>query len=100
MHLIDAYLGTTMGGLKQSAKEIQGNMSSRRTYFPIERRSKSAVPRGFQYSKNLITEVEESSLALALGELKLKPFEFRGHLGNRRGRLIRCSLRLLARYHS
>jgi alkylated DNA repair dioxygenase AlkB len=60
-------------------------MSKQTDLFPdLERTPNSAAPKGFQYRENLITEEEESSLASALGELNLKPFEFHGHLGNRR----------------
>lgn len=42
------------------------------------------VPQGFGYMPELIDEAEEDELAIALGTLALKPFEFHGHLGNRR----------------
>ena len=32
----------------------------------------------------MITETEEAALVASLEELELKPFEFHGHLGNRR----------------
>ena len=41
-------------------------------------------PRGFKYQENFIAEAEEGSLLAALGLLDLKPFEFHGHVGNRR----------------
>jgi alkylated DNA repair dioxygenase AlkB len=43
-----------------------------------------AMPQGFRYEEDIITEVEEASLAESLSSLDLKPFEFHGHLGNRR----------------
>ena len=43
-----------------------------------------AVPDGLRYQADLINEIEERDLADALGTLPLKPFEFHGHLGNRR----------------
>jgi alkylated DNA repair dioxygenase AlkB len=41
-------------------------------------------PRGFRYREEIVTAEEEAALAASLGELNLKPFEFHGHLGNRR----------------
>jgi alkylated DNA repair dioxygenase AlkB len=41
-------------------------------------------PHGFRYREALLTEEEEAALAASLGKLNLKPFEFHGHLGNRR----------------
>lgn len=43
-----------------------------------------AMPEGFRYEEDIITEAEEASLAESLSKLELKPFEFHGHLGNRR----------------
>ena len=42
------------------------------------------IPKGLRHQAALISEVEEHTLAAALGNLPLKPFEFHGHLGNRR----------------
>ena len=41
-------------------------------------------PEGFHYRENFISEAEETVLVAALATLELKPFEFHGHLGNRR----------------
>ena len=41
-------------------------------------------PRGFLYRDEIITEAEHAALAESLRQLDLKPFEFHGHLGNRR----------------
>jgi alkylated DNA repair dioxygenase AlkB len=41
-------------------------------------------PRGFRYREDIVTEAEEASLVSSLEQLDLKPFEFQGHLGNRR----------------
>src|ERR1700712_3994211 len=41
-------------------------------------------PRGFRYRDEIITEEEQAALVESLGQLDLKPFEFHGHLGNRR----------------
>ncbi len=43
-----------------------------------------AMPEGFRYEEDIITEAEEASLVVSLATLKLKPFEFHGHVGNRR----------------
>jgi alkylated DNA repair dioxygenase AlkB len=42
------------------------------------------MPEGFRYEEDIISEAEEASLVASLGMLELKPFEFRGHIGNRR----------------
>lgn len=42
------------------------------------------VPEGFRYQEEIISEAEEVALAASLTTLQLKPFEFHGHLGNRR----------------
>jgi alkylated DNA repair dioxygenase AlkB len=42
------------------------------------------MPPGFRYKENVITEAEEATLVASLQKLHLKPFEFHGHLGNRR----------------
>jgi alkylated DNA repair dioxygenase AlkB len=42
------------------------------------------TPAGFRYQENVITEAEEAALVASLQELELKPFEFQGHLANRR----------------
>src|SRR3984885_5742289 len=42
------------------------------------------MPEGFRYEEDVINEVEEAALAKSLAALDLKPFEFHGHLGNRR----------------
>ena len=43
------------------------------------------APRGFRYREQVIGEDEEVALAAELEELALKPFEFHGYFGNRRG---------------
>ena len=44
----------------------------------------SAMPEGFRYQEDVITEAEEAALVASLATLELKPFEFHGHVGNRR----------------
>jgi alkylated DNA repair dioxygenase AlkB len=44
----------------------------------------STLPEGFRYEEDIISESEEASLVASLATLKLKPFEFHGHVGNRR----------------
>jgi alkylated DNA repair dioxygenase AlkB len=39
---------------------------------------------GFRYGQNVISEFDEATLVASLEKLELKPFEFHGHLGNRR----------------
>jgi alkylated DNA repair dioxygenase AlkB len=53
--------------------------------FPeMEERSAESEPRGFRYQDEILTEAEQAALAESLQQLDLKPFEFRGYLGNRR----------------
>jgi alkylated DNA repair dioxygenase AlkB len=49
----------------------------------VEERAE-AEPRGFRYRDEIVSEEEEAALAASLRALDLKPFEFHGHLGNRR----------------
>jgi hypothetical protein len=52
--------------------------------FPeLERPLQGTLP-GFRYGEDLIEEAEEIELVASLKLLDLKPFEFHGHLGNRR----------------
>lgn len=44
----------------------------------------SAMPSGFRYQEDIISEAEEAALVASLATLELKPFEFHGHVGNRR----------------
>jgi alkylated DNA repair dioxygenase AlkB len=44
----------------------------------------SAMPSGFHYQDGIISEAEETALVASLATLELKPFEFHGHIGNRR----------------
>src|ERR1700748_1560755 len=50
----------------------------------LESTQAPAMPVGFRYQENIINETEEVALIESLATLKLKPFEFHGHLGNRR----------------
>jgi alkylated DNA repair dioxygenase AlkB len=43
-----------------------------------------AMPEGFRYDEEIISEAEEAALVASLAALELRPFEFQGHLGNRR----------------
>jgi alkylated DNA repair dioxygenase AlkB len=42
------------------------------------------MPAGFRYEEDIISEAEEAALVASLATLQLKPFEFHGHVGNRR----------------
>jgi alkylated DNA repair dioxygenase AlkB len=46
--------------------------------------SQNEMPGGFRYEQGFITEQEESDLTAYIGAIELKPFEFHGHIGNRR----------------
>jgi len=60
-------------------------MDQQDAQFPqIKERPTQPQPRGFRYREEIVTEEEEAALVASLGELNLKPFEFHGHLGNRR----------------
>jgi alkylated DNA repair dioxygenase AlkB len=53
--------------------------------FPeLVRRLRGLMPEGFRYEEDIISEADEAALAKSLAALDLKPFEFHGHLGNRR----------------
>ena len=60
-------------------------MTTQTALFPeMQERPAELVPRGFTYRDEIIDEDEEAVLVQSLGQLDLKPFEFHGHLGNRR----------------
>ncbi len=42
------------------------------------------MPEGFRYEEDILSEAEQAALVTSLATLELKPFEFHGHLGNRR----------------
>jgi alkylated DNA repair dioxygenase AlkB len=46
--------------------------------------SASATPEGFRYRADFVDRQSESELLRLIEKLELKPFEFHGHLGNRR----------------
>jgi alkylated DNA repair dioxygenase AlkB len=51
---------------------------------PLDSKAKVPVPQGFRYLPEFLDNAEERALATALSGLDLKPFEFHGHVGNRR----------------
>jgi alkylated DNA repair dioxygenase AlkB len=60
-------------------------VAAQNTLFPVpENVSGPAMPEGFRYQTEWISVAEEASLVASLAALKLEPFEFHGHLGNRR----------------
>lgn len=60
-------------------------MAGQDPLFPeLENKADRLMPSGFRYRENVITETEEVMLIASLKKLELKPFEFHGHLGNRR----------------
>ena len=60
-------------------------MTTEGTLFPeLADKQRGLMPEGFRYQENIISEAEEAALAKSLAKLDLKPFEFHGHLGNRR----------------
>jgi alkylated DNA repair dioxygenase AlkB len=55
-------------------------MSLQQSFFP----DPASLPEGFLYRPDLISPEEEAALAAWIATLPLKPYEFRGYLGNRR----------------
>jgi alkylated DNA repair dioxygenase AlkB len=53
--------------------------------FPeLGHKPEALTPAGFRYQEDVITPAEEAVLVAALQKLDLKPFEFHGHVANRR----------------
>jgi alkylated DNA repair dioxygenase AlkB len=44
----------------------------------------TATPAGFRYTPNVLTEADQRRFVEKFEKLPLKPFEFHGHVGNRR----------------
>jgi alkylated DNA repair dioxygenase AlkB len=60
-------------------------MATQNALFPgLEDRPQWLGPEGFRYEEDIISKAEEAVLVASLATLELKPFEFHGHLGNRR----------------
>ena len=60
-------------------------MATQNALFPgLESKPQRLVPEGFRYQEDIVSEAEEAALVASLARLDLKPFEFHGHLGNRR----------------
>ena len=60
-------------------------MATQNALFPgLGSESQRLAPRGFRYEEDIVSEAEEAALVASLALLDLKPFEFHGHLGNRR----------------
>ena len=47
-------------------------------------RVEPSLPEGFRYQPDLVTADQEAEFARRLGELPFQPYEFHGHLANRR----------------
>ena len=63
----------------------RSSMTSERALFPeLVDKQRGLLPEGFRYEEDIISEADEAALAKSLATLDLKPFEFHGHLGNRR----------------
>ncbi len=50
----------------------------------LESAQSPSMPSGFRYQDDIISETEEAILVASLATLELRPFEFHGHVGNRR----------------
>src|SRR5258708_39586506 len=60
-------------------------MTTEKLLFPeLSDNQRRLMPEGFRYEEDIISEADEAALAKSLATLDLKPFEFHGHLGNRR----------------
>jgi alkylated DNA repair dioxygenase AlkB len=60
-------------------------MTTHRALFPeLFDKTAGLMPVGFRYEEDIISEADEAALAKFVATLDLKPFEFHGHLGNRR----------------
>lgn len=53
-------------------------------FMKMEQGRPEVEPRGFRYQEQIVSEEEEATLAAALEQLDLKPFEFHGYRANRR----------------
>jgi hypothetical protein len=60
-------------------------MTTEKLLFPeLADNQRRLMPEGFRYEEDIISAADEAALAKSLAALDLKPFEFHGHLGNRR----------------
>jgi alkylated DNA repair dioxygenase AlkB len=60
-------------------------VTTERALFPeLDNKQRGLMPEGFRYEEDIISKADEAALAKSLATLDLKPFEFHGHLGNRR----------------
>jgi hypothetical protein len=60
-------------------------MAMQNARFPgLENKPQRLVPEGFRCEEAIMSEAEEAALAISLALFELNPFEFHGHLGNRR----------------
>jgi alkylated DNA repair dioxygenase AlkB len=65
-----------------SLKRALATMS---TLFPhLEQTAVAHMPPGFSYQTDFLGQTEESALVAEIATVELRPFEFRGYLGNRR----------------
>jgi alkylated DNA repair dioxygenase AlkB len=60
-------------------------MATQNALFPgLESKPQRLTPEGFRYEEDIVSEAEEAALVASFAMLDLKPFEFHGHIGNRR----------------
>ena len=60
-------------------------MTTEKLLFPeLADNQRRLMPEGFRYEEDIISEAEETALVASLATLELKPFQFHGHIGNRR----------------
>jgi alkylated DNA repair dioxygenase AlkB len=60
-------------------------MGRQNALFPeMDDKPTESEPRGFRYQDEMMTAGEQAALVQSIGQLDLRPFEFHGHVGNRR----------------
>jgi len=77
-------MGATIA-IAEDSNPQETSMGTQDLLFPeMEELPTGAVLSGFRYREQFVTEEEEMALAASIGKLDLRPFEFHGHIGNRR----------------
>lgn len=76
-------MNSTLATITGRHRERELAISNQASLFPQSKLA-TPIPKGFRYQADFISEAEEHVLAKSLSHLPLNPFEFHGHLGNRR----------------
>src|SRR5246127_1107779 len=78
------------GDRSQDAQKTESGVRGRSSKSNIQEDAMSdlfgepALPAGFRYTADVLSSAEEKDLVGRIEKLPFKPFEFHGHLGNRR----------------